>query len=332
MARMLNGNSYTIPRKERCYKERSMKTPTLSEIAEVLQNGMQPLFHRLKVDVTSCPCLTKEPYNLAGVGLCGNTAIIELGEKPTENVSDWKDRTCDIKSVLKTNCSDSFVIGSSYATKPHMPYYGHLIMNATYRAPESFTNASRIVFIETGNGQRRIETVTDPNQLTCTHNGCFFVSEGRPGNVVRVRAKGRKMINTDIITSMQTVLYESFGKDSTETVALGGVLRMRYGQVACNVMLDEYPDEKLQFVNFYFQQQYSKINLESDMIAVGVIFDDLPILISDEEHYGISIYNRSEFHCFSDHGTGGQFISDISPDTTEYEGYFNVVKKYIVLK
>ena len=86
-------------------------------------------------------------------------------------------------------------------------------MNATYRAPMDIRNESRLIFAERGNGQTRIEKLTDPNQMKYTNEGIFFVSEGRGGHVIRVRAKGRKTINTDIITSMQTVLYEKYGND-----------------------------------------------------------------------------------------------------------------------
>ena len=51
-----------------------------------------------------------------------------------------------------------------------------------------------------------------------TNYGTFFVSEGRPGLVIRVRAKGRKTINTDIITSMQTILYERYTRNENKYV------------------------------------------------------------------------------------------------------------------
>ena len=89
MAEGPNGDSYrteSVP-----YITIPANPPTLSEIAEgmcsynvylinqthhiscmctriVLQNGMQPLYQQLNVDIASCPCLTKAPYNLAGVG------------------------------------------------------------------------------------------------------------------------------------------------------------------------------------------------------------------------------------------------------------------------
>ncbi|KAG5337360.1 CK054 hydrolase, partial [Acromyrmex charruanus] len=326
MAAAPNGDEYTtdfLP-----YRVCCLETPTLLEIAEVLQNGMQPLFQRLNVDIASCPYLNIAPYNLAGVGLCGNTSIAEFVPL-FENVP-WNQKTRDFREILTTSCRDSFVIGTSYATKPRMPYYGHLIMNATYRAPMDIRNESRLIFAERRNGQTRIEKLTDPNQMIYTNKGSFFVSEGREGLVIRVRAKGRKTINTDIITSMQTVLYEKY-RDGDKSVALGGVLKMTNGSVACNLMWGDYEEPLRPFHDFIRRQQCAEIHLESDMIAVGtIIVNAKPQLIPQEQRYGVNLYERSEFHCFSNDEAGGQFISDTTPDITEYEGYFNIAKTMIL--
>ncbi|KYQ53211.1 hypothetical protein ALC60_07639 [Trachymyrmex zeteki] len=107
----------------------------------------------------------------------------------------------------------------------------------------------------------------------------------------------------------------------------GGVLRMRNGRVACNVMWDEYEEPMPPFYDFVKQLQCPEIDLESDMVAVGTILNDKPELLPQEQRYGLNLYKRSEFHCFSNSEAGGQFISDTTPDTTEYEGYFNIAKK-----
>jgi len=90
-------------------------------------------------------------------------------------------------------------------------------MSATYRAPMDLRNESCLLFAERRNGQTTIEKLTDPNQMIATQ-GIMFVSEGRAGLVIRVRAKGRKTINTDIITSMQTILYERYRRNEDKVV------------------------------------------------------------------------------------------------------------------
>ncbi|KAG5326125.1 CK054 hydrolase, partial [Acromyrmex heyeri] len=285
MANASNGDSYTsefLP-----YFTIQLTPPTLSEIAEVLQNGMQSLFHDIKVDIARCPYLTTAPYNLAGVGLGGNTSVVEFVHDGI-NVP-WNYRTRNIQDVLTTSCHDSFIIGSTYATKPHMPYYGHLIMNATYRAPMDIRNESRLIFAERHNGQTRIKKLTDPNQMIYINKGSFFISEG-------------------------------------------GVLKMTNGSVACNLMWGDYEEPMLEsFHDFIRRQQCPEIHLQSDMIAVGTIINDKLKFISAERRYDVNLYDRNEFHCFSNYGAGGQFISDITPDTTEYEGYFNVAENMSVI-
>ena len=93
------------------------------------------------------PYLTTAPYryNLAGVGkklqgiqfffywniskkwiihtgLGGNTSVVEF----VHDGIPWNYKTRNIQDVLTTSCRNSFIIGSTYATKPHMPYYGHV--------------------------------------------------------------------------------------------------------------------------------------------------------------------------------------------------------------
>ncbi|KYN41630.1 Ester hydrolase C11orf54 like protein [Trachymyrmex septentrionalis] len=401
MAERPNGDSYKtelVP-----YVTIPANPPTLSEIAEVLQNGMQPLFQQLNVDIASCPRLTTAPYNLAGVGLGGNTSIIEYLHR--NDNAPWNHITWDIREILTTSCRDSFVIGSSYAAKPHMPHYGHLIMNATYRAPMDLKNESRLIFTERRNGQTTIEKLTDPNQMIAIQGNMFvsegragrvirvrakgrkfintdiitsmqmilyeryrrcenkyvesdmvavgtivnteprlwaqeqrynvlimnatyrapmdlknesrlifaerrngqttiekltdpnqmkatqgimFVSEGRAGLVIRVRAKGRKTINTDIITSMQTILYERYKRNENKVV--DGVLKMKYGSVACNLMWDDYQEPVLPFYEFIKRQQCPEIYLESDMVAVGTIINYEPKLWTQEQRYDVVGY------------------------------------------
>ncbi|KAG5316636.1 CK054 hydrolase, partial [Acromyrmex insinuator] len=308
MAAAPNGDAYTtdvLP-----YRVYPLETPTLLEIAEglynlihqtchnrclyymiiVLQNGMQPLFQRVNVDIASCPNLSTAPYNLAGVGLGSNTSILEFIHDGT-NVP-WNYKTRNIQDVLTTSCRDSFIIGSTYATKPHMPYYGHIrIINIfTFSSPTDIRNESRLIFAERRNGQTRIEKLTDPNQMIYTNKRSFFVSE-----------------------------------------ALDGVLKMTNGSVACNLMWD-YEEPMLEsFHDFIRRQQCPEIHLQSDMIAVGTIINDKLKFITAERRYDVNLYDRNEFHCFSNYGSGGQFISDITPDTTEYEGYFNVAENMSVI-
>ena len=72
--------------------------------------------------------------------------------------------------------------------------------------------------------------------------------------------------------------------------ALGGVLKMKYGSVACNLMWDDYQEPLLPFYEFIKRQQCPGIHLESDMVAVGTIITHEPVLWDQEQRYGVVSY------------------------------------------
>ena len=72
--------------------------------------------------------------------------------------------------------------------------------------------------------------------------------------------------------------------------ALGGVLKMKYGSVACNLMWDDYQEPVLPFYEFIKRQQCPEIYLESDMVAVGTIINNEPGLWTQEQRYNIVSY------------------------------------------
>lgn len=78
-------------------------------------------------------------------------------------------------------------------------------MNATFAPPEQINNASRIIFARGTTGPGRIETIKKPDQMIYSATGNFFMSEGRAGRVLEVRAKKRKY-SGNIITVIENAL------------------------------------------------------------------------------------------------------------------------------
>ncbi|XP_077268737.1 ester hydrolase C11orf54 homolog [Temnothorax americanus] len=335
---------------------------TLSEVATILQNGMRPAFREVNVDISACPCLTRKPFNLTGIGLSGRPSVIHVGDyiniipTPRPNKSTWNiGKRCEI---LLSAGHDSFIFGSGYAVKPYMPYNGHVCLINTFyaqkydniifkshlftficqkpdhccsslwtrcRAPAFINNRSRIVFADASNGQTRIEMLTRPDQMICSLMGNFFISEGKQGNVLRVRAKGRESI-VDIITIIQSILHRHFYEED-RTIALGGVLQMRNGRVAQNVMPEQYPPRVSSFIDLARWFKCHDLQLKSDLIAVGTIINTEPDILYEEQRYDSPLPRRHhQFHSFSTDGVGGQFVNDIM-STVEYKGYFNLANK-----
>ncbi|XP_071651479.1 ester hydrolase C11orf54 homolog [Temnothorax longispinosus] len=167
--------------------------------------------------------------------------------------------------------------------------------------------------------------LTRPDQMMCSLMGNFFISEGKQGNVLRVRAKGRESI-VDIITIIQSILHRHFYEED-RTVALGGVLQMRNGRVAQNVMPEQYPPRVSSFIDLARWFKCHDLQVKSDLIAVGTIINTEPDILYEEQRYDSPLPRRHhQFHSFSTDGVGGQFVNDIM-STVEYEGYFNLASK-----
>ena len=59
-----------------------LKPSEMQEVANVLSNKLYDYFEEVKVSIVDCPDLSKEPFNLASKGLCGKTAIADIGGVP----------------------------------------------------------------------------------------------------------------------------------------------------------------------------------------------------------------------------------------------------------
>ncbi|XP_029675138.1 ester hydrolase C11orf54-like [Formica exsecta] len=287
---------------------------TLEHIKNVLYVGLHQLFDEFEINVVSCPCLTRPPYNLAAVGLSGNTSSLRVGG--LNHLANLRTEiTCDIRDQLLRYCHDSFIIGGGYAVRPSMLYNGVLTMNATVLPPENVNNDSRIAY-EDDIGHLQLKEITDSNQMVCSMLGNFFFSEGRQGMVIKIRAKGRRF-QCSIILLMQCILR----KYCQCSLVLGGVFVLNGGQAECYITPEDYPVDLIYPDGLKMYQYDCK-----DLIAVGILGNtkiELSFRHPNGYHY---IESRYKFHIFSKDESAGIFVNDITPEETEYIGYFNIVR------
>lgn len=136
----------------------------------------------------------------------------------------------------------------------------------------------------------------------------IFVSEGKPGKVLKVFAKKRKGAD-DFIASIRKTLARHFGE---ELVGLGGTFVLRQGKAKQHVMPDfsktplKTEEELNNWLKFY--------EMSAPLIAVGT-------LTTHESDLDLRVQH---FHSFSHHGEAGHYHIDVTPDTAEYLGYFSV--------
>ncbi|XP_029178063.1 uncharacterized protein LOC114945887 [Nylanderia fulva] len=138
----------------------------------------------------------------------------------------------------------------------------------------------------------------------------YFLSKRKPGMVLKIRAKGRKITNYNIITLIQNILH----KRLWYKIGLGGLLLIQGGFIK----LGKFTKDGMLWCH--------DVDCNSNTnVCHGVIVND-PVII-EGKHNGFFYTNdrymfRSsfEFHC-------DRFLNDITPEETEYVGYFDIGKR-----
>ncbi|XP_067212136.1 ester hydrolase C11orf54-like isoform X2 [Linepithema humile] len=278
----------------------------------VSKNCKNKSFEDVVVKITSCPQLTKEPFNLAANGLHGNTAIIRCDSKTTQ-------RKWNMNYFLQNFPYDSFLIGGGFGAKPNLPSNGYLIMNATFSRPEQINNASRLAYVRSLTDSGIVEIMKEPDQMTCCTIGNFFMSEGRPGPVLEVQAKKRKSPRPNIISIIGKILYSYYGVKN-KLVGLGGVLLINKGEMLVSVISNKIPENQIISSNDLLNRvEHRAINCTSNITAFGTI-------LGSKATFWDKLYPRHCFYTFSENNVGGRFAKDVTPDETEYVGYFNTAE------
>ncbi|XP_029176942.1 uncharacterized protein LOC114945025 isoform X1 [Nylanderia fulva] len=139
----------------------------------------------------------------------------------------------------------------------------------------------------------------------------YYTSNHEPGMVLKIRAKGRKT-NYNIITLIQNILH----KRLYFKIGLGGLLLIQGG----HIKLGKFPKND--------EPRFEDIdcNLNAN-VFLGVIVND-PVII-EGQHDGLFYTNdrymfRSTFDLELD-----RFLNDITPEETEYVGYFDVAERML---
>jgi hypothetical protein len=138
-----------------------------------------------------------------------------------------------------------------------------------------------------------------------------LVSEGKPGKVLEVKAKKRTG-QDNFVSVMRKKVGERYGE---KPVAFGGAFHITAGKAKLHVMPD-FSDEPLtsddavnKWLRFY--------DMSSPLTCLSEFISHDPGLDLRVEHT----------HCYSDHGEGGHYHCDVTPDHVEYHGYYTVAEK-----
>jgi len=201
------------------------------------------------------------------------------------------------------------MIGAGGTTNEKDGSLSEMIINASGQGNKIVDNRSRSCRIDhVKNG----EYVLEKMQKSCEarHLTNLYVSEGKPGKVLEVRARNRTG-SLDFIKCLQRALKAEY---STRPVGLGGMFLLKNGKANIHVMpgYSETPLTCAEHVDTWLKF----FEMSSPLVVVGYLMSHDPGLRLRMEH----------FHCYSEHGDGGHFHYDTTPQEAEYIGYFNVAE------
>ncbi|XP_050447608.1 ester hydrolase C11orf54 homolog [Cataglyphis hispanica] len=320
--------------------ETDMFVPEGEELAERLQNGLEQHFEEATVEWVDCPDLTQEPFCLTSSGLCGDEILLEIGgmsqlfPRPQGMFNYY---FSDILKEIYSSHTNALIIGAGIGMRRNMKQLNELFVNASFcRSRVSvesffFNNRSRLAYLDEETGEYAINLITDENELSCYPHGNFFISEGKPGKVLKVQAKN--CIGSYFLTAMQDALY-GYSRDMTKFVGLGGTFVMKSGTALAHIIPSSWNDELKTAKDINNWLHYC--HLEAPVIAVGTLINDSSYYEKSCENAGENAYGltQSHFHVYSMFamsfpGKGGHFHREIEPKSeVEYLGYFKPAKMF----
>ncbi|KAL6420589.1 hypothetical protein ACFW04_014636 [Cataglyphis niger] len=302
-----------------------------------LQDELKQNFVEATVEWVDCPDLTREPFNLAAPGLCGDEIILEIGGMsrlfpPPRELLEYF--FSDILKEVHFNNTNSLIIGAGIGIRSNYQL-GELFMNASFYRPQVsadlfyINNQSSLAFFNQASGQCALESVTDNKEPSCYPHGNFFISEGKPGKVLKVHVKN--CVGFHFLTAMQCVLLQ-YSHIHPKLVGLGGTFVMKNGRARTHVMPYPLSDELKTAKQISDWLHYSDLN--APLVAVGTLINNSLYYEESCQRSNTNGYGLTEhhFHTYSSRGAGGHFYTEIQPtNTVEYLGYFKPAKKFVYI-
>jgi hypothetical protein len=282
--------------------------PPLEELCKVLQNALSKQFSEAAVEIVDCPNLTAPPFYLAAPGFGGSPKLVDVGGVPNLAPIVNKNKIYDLAKVTKACKSpNAFVIGPGAGPFHELGKNSEMMANI-YFGDSSPKIGTHLAWIG-DNDSYVSEPWTKSAQFALMGN--FLLTDGKPGTpVVKVRAKLRTG-KDDFVTCMRNGLAAKYGD---KPIGIGGVFLIKTGQANLHVMPDfsKEPLEKEADVNNWLRY----FDMDAPLVCLSVFYSHDPGLALRIDHT----------HCFSQHGQGGHYHYDVTPDTVEYEGYFTLAE------
>lgn len=282
----------------------ALHTPELTELASVLTVGLQKSFKSASARVVDCPDLTEKPFRLAAPGICGSPRLADVGGPPFLLPEVQREKIYNIETLSKMmELPGAFCIGAGAGPGHHEGVNAEMMCNLNLK--DANGHQTYLAKVDPVDGKCILKQTQSTEFMLMANLLC---SEGKPGKVLEIKASERT-VDDNFPTTIRKILKEKYGD---KPVSLAGVFIVETGKAKLHVM----PDFSCQPINTVkdLNNWLRFYEVDAPLICLGELISHDPNLDLREEH----------FHCFSDHGEGGHYHYDITPNEVSYRAYFSV--------
>ncbi|CAO1302698.1 unnamed protein product [Diamesa tonsa] len=302
------------------YMGKKTFVPETDKLIKVLEDGLKLNFKEVTVEFVDSPDLSAAPYFLASSGLNGDPTVMEYGENsyltPLVDKSKHYDLIQLVKLITSYKDKDFFTCGAGAGDFTLFNQNCEGMFNIKVHTNGTVVNKGSIAKTKKDSTLNEIEIVSlNSTDTKAALLGNIFISEGKPGKVIKVTCKQR-IGEENFISAMRLALVKKYPK---ETIGIGGVFILKNGTANIHVMDDfsKTPINTDEELNSWLTWH----NMTAPLIAVGTFTS------SSLENFDLR--RLEHFHMTSNHGQGGHYHYDTTPDTVEYEGYFVVAERIV---
>ena len=223
-------------------------------------------------------------------------------------------------TAAQANNPGGLILGGGVASKHDLGLVGNTIVNCrTGGGEETRRNETRAMWFDSSapNEGKLVHYENEFDSADYALFSNFFISEGKSGQVLKVKAKKRTGSEGSIITCMRKALDAAFDVP----IGMGGTFLLKSGTALVHIL---GPESKLlkdaavvgDWIKFY------KIN--APMVNMSSFISNHPGL---DERFG---RNETRTEAAQGHnieqGLGGHYDHDVTPDDVEYIGYFSLAE------
>ncbi|XP_022254036.1 ester hydrolase C11orf54 homolog isoform X2 [Limulus polyphemus] len=242
---------------------------------------------------------------LASEGICGHPRLADVGGVPNLIPLPQKDKIYNLETIAKqVELPNAFIIGAGAGPSHFVGVNCELMPNINIGDNQNNTHFATVA----EDGKCHLEKLRDSTDFRLLAN--LFASEGQQGKVICIHVKKRTGPD-NFVTAIRKILLNNY-KD--QPVGVGGSFLIKNGKAKIHVMphFSETPLKTDEDVNNWLKFY----NMSAPLVCLSVFVSHDPDLDLRVEHT----------HCFSNHGEGGHYHTDTTPDDVEYLGYFNIAE------